>query len=305
MIASLVPSVFASLLDNGPNYNAYIAGPLMLGIGIFGLRHSYKLYKDYRRMRATPQTAATQPKNGLSRIRGLAQAETLVTSPFTHTSCCYYRAEVEQEGGLDFTLDASISSRSQSWHKIHEEISAAGFFLRDASGGVRVQPDGLELDIPTTLLHEVPAKNRNAQDQALVDYVTRNCPDKLKTKFAEIVQDALMSSEQAADSLVQQRLQQWRQRRERLFQRKTKNQYLRFTEYCILPGNEYEIAAAATSDLGNGERVLSKGAGKEMFLLSSQKSPAMEKTHFKKLVNIAGWSAAFAVFGALVLMFGR
>jgi hypothetical protein len=254
----------AFVLNSGVSPNGALLGVLALaGLGILGLRRVTKFFGGLRQPQSTPQEHEIRQNDGVPRIRGRASGDKLVVSPFTHTACCYYRAEVEQENSFDFS-DGTAPSSAWVWEVIHKEVSGTDFLLQDSSGCIRVSPGSLDIDAPVTFEREVPATRRNAEDQALVDYVIKNCPDRLKTAFAEIAQTALLSEQEAADPAVQQKLQEWKTRRARMFQRRTKGQYFRFRERCILPGNEYAIAGVVSTTAG-GDRVLSKGADGPFF----------------------------------------
>lgn len=238
---------------------------IAIGVGAFGLSRVFKPRRQpFPVVAAPPRHALIQNDDGQPRVRGRASSETLVTSPFTHTPCCYYYAEIEQDLPVLGSSPDSSSGGTWNWSNIHISVSTIAFLLEDPKGGVRISPAVLQVqDVPVTFEYQVPESDRSEQDQALVDYVTKNCPDKLKTGFANLVQTAFLSEERAADPLVQQRLQEWRKRRERVFQRRTKEQRFRFRERCILPGGEYAIAGVAVAGTsGSGERVLSTNRDK-------------------------------------------
>jgi hypothetical protein len=235
---------------------------IAIGIGVYALSRVFKpRHPPLPTVAPAPRQAVVPHDDGRPRVRGRASCETLVTSPFTRTPCCYYYVEIEQDLPVLDLLPTPYSSGGGSWNwsNIHTAASSANFILEDSSGKVRVNPESLDIqDVPVIFEYQVPESDRNEQDQALVDYITKNCPDKLKTRFANLVQTAFVSEEQAADPAYQQRMQEWRKRRERMFQRQTKGQRFRFRERCILPGGEYAIAGIAR--LNGEERMLSKDA---------------------------------------------
>jgi hypothetical protein len=237
---------------------------IMVGLGVYVLSRVFKpRHAPFPKVAPPPRLAVVQNDDGRPRVRGRASSEKLVTSPFTHTPCCYYYAEIEQDlpvFDLFPTPDPSSGGGSWNWSNIHITASSADFDLENASQKVPMSPASLDVrDVPVVFEYQVPETNRSAQDQALVDYVTKNCPDKLKTRFASLAQTALVSEEQAADPIYQQRMQEWRKRRERMFQRRTKGQRFRFRERCILPGGEYAIAGIAQQG-SKGEQVSSRNA---------------------------------------------
>lgn len=238
---------------------------IAIGIGVYALGRVFKpRHKPFPTVSPAPQHATVLNDDGRPRLRGRASSETLLTSPFTHTPCCYYYAEVEQDlpvFDLFPTSDAYSGPGGWNWTNIHTTASDKDFLLENVGGKVRISPATLDVkDVPVVFEYQIPESGRDAQDQALVDYVTRNCPDKLKTRFANLVQTAFVSEEQAKDPVYQQKMQQWRKRRERMFQRQTKGQRFRFRERCILPGGEYALAGIGQPGVAGESRVLNRKA---------------------------------------------
>lgn len=246
---------------------------VVIGAGAFALSRVFRTRRpSFPAVAAAPLQAVATPEDSRPRVVGRASSERLVTSPLTQTLCCYYYAEIEQDLPVPDLLpssDAYSGSGGWNWSNIHTAVSTADFLLQDAQGMVRVCPAILDVrEVPVTFEYQVPEHDRSEKDQVLVDYVAKNCPDKLKIGFANLVQAAFVSEEQAADFTYQQKMQEWRRRRERVFQRKTRGQRFRFRERCILPGGEYAIAGmvqAGTSGerqlIGSAERVTARARG--------------------------------------------
>ena len=257
VIMHLTVLVISTVFINSPMLSSQGMALLTItiGVGVYAFGRVLKPRRNpFPIVPPPPQHAVVLNEDGRPRVRGRAACKELVTSPFTHTPCCYYCAEIEQDlPVLDLFPTAAPYSGGGGWNwsNIHTISSSRDFVLENLGSQVLISPLNLPVqDVPVTFEYQVPENNRSEEDQALLDYVTKNCPDKLKTRFAKFVQSALVSEEQAANPACQQKMQQWRKRRERMFERRTKGQRFRFRERCILPGGEYSIGAAVPATSG-------------------------------------------------------
>ncbi len=91
-------------------------------------------------------------------------------------------------------------------------------------------------------------------------------------------------------------MRQARTRMDWRLQRKTKSRNFRFREYCIVPGQEYEVACVMR---GN---VLSKDSAGGPFLISSGSSQEMERKQLRMAWNYAGWGLGMDLFGLILLL---
>ncbi len=267
----------------------------MLAGGLTGLGLGRRQYGRYRRVLASRPAMAGARVDGLVRIRGRARSEAPLSSPLTATPCCYYRVEIEQERA-SFSTDSATGSDPGTWHAIYKETSAPGFLIEDASGSAQVQPEGLDLDVPPLLDHEIDSEPKNQREEAFLEYLRRKSPDPWKTFLFEKTTQLLLSPEQAARPEVQERMRQARARIDRRLQRKTKRHNFRFREYCIVPGQEYEVVCVMR---GN---VLSKDSAGGPFLISSGSSQEMERKQLRLAWNYAGWGLGMALFGLILLL---
>jgi hypothetical protein len=131
-----VPSLIALAVigPSGPALLAIVgigAGLLLLGRGMGGYRRA-NLIADI----AGSTIAAIAA--GENRVSGTIEAaELTLTSPLQSEPCIYFRATVTEEG-----------DRSES--RIFHDERAVGFWVRDASGSIRVFPRGAAFDVPDT-----------------------------------------------------------------------------------------------------------------------------------------------------------
>jgi hypothetical protein len=280
---------------NGVPWSAQsLLGLLMILGGGAGLLRARKLLATAKTLAAVPVSPIGQAASGTARLRGVAYCEQPVVSPFSATRCCGYRVEIDQgsnDGG----------DQESSWALIHEEVSSASFWLRDASGAIQVRPEGLEVAVPVTAEDEAISEPRNERERILVEYVQQHCPNQTKSFLFDAMSKALVSPEKIADPRVPERLEHLRERHASKFYKETKGRSFRFREMCILPGQEYEIAGTITDE--GSTRVLMRGAMGAPFLVSSLVGNAMDQEQRKKALVFAAWSAGVAVLGVLALLF--
>jgi hypothetical protein len=109
---------------------AGIAGGLaLLGRGFVGYRRAGQIA-------GTSTSTVTSLAAGEVRVSGVVEASELtLVSPLQSASCVYYRSSVHEGNG-------------RSNRKVVDEERAVGFRLRDATGAVRIFPNGARFDVP-------------------------------------------------------------------------------------------------------------------------------------------------------------
>ncbi|HEV2494834.1 MAG TPA: hypothetical protein VG204_17365 [Terriglobia bacterium] len=149
------------------------------GAGIVMFFKGFRTYREYRVVEDTPEIPIRSIPMGLIHVHGRAKGEQLVTSPVTHTPCCFYKVVIEK-----WKTD---SDRSGSWSHYRTDVDGPRFYLEDGSGHVLVEAHGSELDLEPSCRREVhisagsnaaasavasPAGSP-ATDAELLGYVTR------------------------------------------------------------------------------------------------------------------------------------
>jgi len=294
-------TIFAMLLDETLPGEQVIGAISILALGLAGLWKAWRQFRRYRSIRSvTP--GDREGVEGLVRIRGRAQAGTLLISPLTATPCCFYRVEIDEDRTA-FTIDSGPdSSASSSWHRIYQDEGASGFELADARSRMRVYPKGLNVEFDATMEREIQSKPKDARDEALIDYLKRKSPDPFRNFLWEKTTSLLLSPERAANPQIQERLKQRRARLERESPRETRERHFRFREYCVVPGQEYEIAGRIQSD-ESSERLLKKDLASGIFLITTESSSTLERKQLRMALSFAGWGAGLSLFGLLILIF--
>ena len=141
------------------------------GIGSFF--KGFRAYRTYLLLQGTPEIPISSISIGLVRIHGRVASERLVTSPISHTPCCFYQVKIEKwkSGGEDGT-----------WSHYGSEADGVKFYLEDSSGRVLVDAHGAEYDIDSTEVREASSGTastfaaRGASGVELLGYAARVGP---------------------------------------------------------------------------------------------------------------------------------
>jgi len=163
-------------------------------------------------------------------------------------------------------------------------------------------PEGLELDVKPMLKREVYSGRSEAGDDALLAYLQRSSPDPFRHFLWEKTTSAYLGAEAAARPEVRESMPRVKARLRPKFERDVQQHNYRFHEYCVRPGDEYEIVARANAEPGGGW-ALRKDTASGLFLLSDGVTGDLEKTQRRRVRSFVGWGAGFAVSGLLLLIF--
>ena len=109
-----------------------------LGAGLVTFFRGFKVYREYRVVDDTPRIPIRSVPMGLVNIQGKATGEERLTSPLTHTSCFFYKVEIEE-----WKQDGNKSG----WKHYRTDTGGVKFYLEDASGKVLVDAQNAEFDL--------------------------------------------------------------------------------------------------------------------------------------------------------------
>ncbi len=292
--ALILLSPLWSWTGSGPGWgNAGLTGVTIIGLGLLGLWRARKLYSVARRLQGVQILPIAAANAGLVRVRGRVRCDRLLKSPLTQTACCYHRVEIEDE---------SESGGNVPWAPIHREASNADFILDDATGTIRVHPEGLGFEGGFAYQYDLASGSKDAYQQALRDYVARRCPNPLNTLLFKTAKKLFLKTEQTADPQVQQGLQQLHERVAKRRRREIEGRCYRVREYYLLPGQECEIAGTLRVEAGR-QKVLSMGSEGMPYLLSLNTFADMGLEQQRKAFGCAAASTVCALIGVAVLVF--
>ena len=146
-------------------------------VGFFGgvgwFFRGFRAYREYLLLQGTPGIPIRSIAMGLVRIHGKAASERLVTSPVSHTLCCFYQVSIEK---------SKDEGENGKWSHYGTEADGVRFYLEDSSGCVLVDARGAEYDLESTCVREASSARassvatRGASDAELLGYVARVGP---------------------------------------------------------------------------------------------------------------------------------
>jgi hypothetical protein len=162
-------------------------GSLDIGlvVGFFGgmraFFRGFKAYRESRFLQDTPETPIRSIAMGFVRIHGKAKSDKLVTSPVSHTPCCYYIVEIAKwEKSQQSRTDSDWEDHDRgTWSHHGAEADGEWFYLEDATGRVLVDPHGAEYELETTGTRTVDSLTASsiatggASERELLAYVGR------------------------------------------------------------------------------------------------------------------------------------
>jgi hypothetical protein len=117
------------------------SGALLLGCG-FGLWTFFKgfrVMREYKVLEDTPRIPIRSVPMGFVHIRGKAESGEVLSSPLSHTPCCFYKVEIDEW---------KSSGRSRSWVRCCVDMNGYRFFLADDTGKILIDAHAAEYDLP-------------------------------------------------------------------------------------------------------------------------------------------------------------
>ncbi len=125
--------------------------------GIVAFFQGFRAYSKSRLLQDTPGTPIRSIAMGFVRIHGKAKSDQLITSPVTHTPCCYYAVEIMKwERRTDTGSDSYGADEERGiWSHYGAEADGGWFYLEDSTGRVLVNPHGAQYQLEMTGIREV------------------------------------------------------------------------------------------------------------------------------------------------------
>ena len=112
------------------------------GFGVFSFFRGFRVLRNKRLIENTPTSKCRSVAMGLCEVAGRATGEQTMPSLIGKLPCYSSQIRIERY--------VKRGKRSR-WEKVCEEQQGIPFFLEDATGRVKVDPGGAELDIPAEL----------------------------------------------------------------------------------------------------------------------------------------------------------
>lgn len=112
------------------------------GFGVYSFFRGFRVLRNKRLIENTPTSKCRSVAMGFVEVAGRATGEQKILSLIGGLPCYCSQVVIERY---------EKRGKSSSWRKVHEKTMGTPFFLEDATGSVRVDPAGAELDIPPEL----------------------------------------------------------------------------------------------------------------------------------------------------------
>lgn len=114
------------------------------GFGVFSFFRGFRVLRNKRLIENTPTSKCRSVAMGFVEVAGRATGEQTIPSLIGRLPCYCTHILIERY---------QKRGKSSRWVKVHEEKQGIPFFLEDATGRVKVDPTGAELDVPPELEH--------------------------------------------------------------------------------------------------------------------------------------------------------
>ena len=310
---------------------------LGFGAGIYWFLKGFRVYRKYRVLADTPAIPIRSIAMGLVEIHGSAQGEETIYSPVTYTPCYFYKVEIEK-----WVKD---SKGRGSWKHHATDQKGLRFYLQDQSGKVLVDAAGAELDLNQNVRREVgsgfgrgftslfgsrqktdPRTGIGPSEDDLLEYVGKAASGlaipKLVSNLAPGESDPEVTRTQA-----QRELEIMRQLRGQKSQgtgalgalggvlrggislgrgSSWEGQY-RLTEYCIVPGFQYDITGSCVENPQprdtNDRNLIVKGENEPTFLISWRSEKELEGSlRSRAMLHVFGGGALSVACLAFLLV---
>ncbi len=286
------------------------------GVGIYLFFKGFKEFRKYRVMADTPVIPIRSMAMGLVEIYGMARGETLVSSPVSHTSCYWYRVEIEKR--------KKDSKGRESWSHFATDINGVPFYLEDATAKVRVNPQKAELDLWEQCKVERYGDTyiERAGAGTAVPHFVSATPPEAAAQEATSDSSRVLTPGRAREEMENLRRQMRLERRAQQAASKSTFSFLRMfttggtsgrfrlTEYCVIPGQKYHISGTCAENPTprdeDDRNIIQKGENEPTFHISWRTEAEVEKYLRRRSFKFIFGGAALSVvcLGILLNEFG-
>ena len=278
---------------------------LMMGFGsgLYWFFDGFRVYREYRVLADMPECRIRSLAMGLVEIHGTASGDETLTSPITHTPCFLYKLEIER-----WETDHGRGHWSHYW----KDIRAVKFYVADTTGQVLVDPRGAEYDLMRRGIREIGhtglwglLRARHIQqkggfeatDQELTEYVANlgmAPPSSVDLGTEDLARLTGVGTDGSERHLLGATVYQ---QTFRLLEPAAGTGRFRLTEYCIAPGELYDVTGTCIENLhpkNDGDRnLICKGENEPTFVISWREEREIE--------NALRSKAALHIFGGAAL----
>ena len=276
------------------------------GVGIYLFFKGFKEFRNYRLMADTPVVPIRSIAMGRIEIYGTARGDVQVVSPVSHTSCYWYKVEIEKE-----TKD---SKGRKGWSSYATDINGVPFDLEDATGKVRVNPTNAELDLIQQCKDERYGDTyiERAGAGTAVPHFAGAAPAEPDAAARATIASRELAPGEASEEMENLRRQMHLDRRAqqsaspgviasfiRTVTTGGSSGRFRLTEYCVIPGQKYHVSGTCAenpSPRGEEDRnIICKGENEPFFHISWRTEEEDEKRYRRRAFGFIFGGGALSV----------
>jgi hypothetical protein len=249
------------------------------GSGLYWFFDGFRIYREYRVLADMPESRIRGLAMGMVEIHGTTSGDETLSSPLSHTPCFLYKVEIER-----WETDHGRGRWSHYW----TDIRAVRFYIADNTGQVLVDPRGAEYDPVRRGVREIGRAGGvwgllragrthresgfEATDQELTEYVANLGTDPSLPVYRGPEDLAKLTGVGADGSTVHLLGGAVYKQTFRLVEPAARTDRFRLTEYCIAPGELYDVTGTCVENphpKDDGDRnLICKGENEPTFLIS-------------------------------------
>jgi len=235
------------------------------GAGLLFFFRGLRFYRETLLVADTPAIPIRSVAMGLVQVHGVAKGDGAFPSPVSGLPCYAFKVRIERW---------RQNSNRGGWSHYRTDVNGTRFYLEDDTGRVQVDPRGSDLDLPKNCRRTVPESMWSMWSDKEADFPSTEAGAALLEVRSD---DDLLEYAEGIGGMS--------------------NTRYRFTEYCVLPGNEYDVIGTCTENphpSGPDDRnLITKGQNEQTYLISSKAAGQLERS--------LRWKSALMVWGGVAL----
>ncbi len=286
----------------GNEWKVLAAAAIGFGWGIYWFFKGFRIYREFRVLKDTPEIPIRSVSMGLVHVHGKAQGEETVASPISATPCLYYHVVVEKW--------THGSKGGGSWTAYRTDSKGVKFYLEDASGKATVDPHGCEVRLAPTSITETrrthaPALGLSGEGlDPRLSLAMYEVSDNRLNAYAERLGEHGHSVLGAVETLA---LKSEGGYAAGLAESGALPPAYRFTEYCIRDGDTLDVTGTCAENPeakdAQDRNIIVKGQHEPTYLITSKSEKDIEAALRRgAMVRVYG-GAACAVFCLAFILF--
>jgi len=279
----------------GPELKALGAAIFGFGTGLYWFFKGFKVFREYRVIKDTPEIPIRSISMGLVHVHGKAGGEETVTSPISDTPCLYYQIVVEKW--------ITGARGGGSWTDYRTDSKGVRFNLEDTSGKTAVDLQGAEVKLVPTSVTETQRTQAPP-----VGLCGEGLDPRLSLAMYEVSDNHLNAyadrlgahGHSLAGTIKGLAIQGDPGYGAAFNARAGLPRAYRFTEYCIRAGESYDITGTCVENPDakdvHDRNLIVKGESEPTFLITSKSQTGIESALRRGAMARVFGGAAAAIF---------